>query len=83
MFAMSQFYRSSVAVISPNLMQEMGMNALDLKPISAARFSMRLRLCRYRWAFSGHGGRKTAMVGLTLVSVAGAVIFALGTSQPS
>ncbi|MCA1787757.1 MAG: thiamine biosynthesis protein ThiF, partial [Desulfobacteraceae bacterium] len=38
MFAMSQFYRASVAVISPDLMQEMGLNALDLSRISAAFF---------------------------------------------
>lgn len=80
MFAMSQFYRSSVAVISPDLMQEMGMNALDLSRISAAFFYAFALMQIPVGIFLDSVGPKTAMVGLTLVSVAGAVIFASGTS---
>jgi len=80
MFAMSQFYRSSVAVISPDLMQEMGLNALDLSRISAAFFYAFALMQIPVGIFLDTVGPKTAMVGLTLVSVAGAVIFALGTS---
>lgn len=80
MFAMSQFYRSSVAVISPELMQEMGLNALDLSRISAAFFYAFALMQIPVGIFLDTVGPKTAMVGLTLVSVVGAVIFALGTS---
>jgi sugar phosphate permease len=80
MFAMSQFYRSSVAVISPDLMQEMGLNALDLSRISAAFFYAFALMQIPVGIFLDTVGPKTAMAGLTLVSVAGAVIFALGTS---
>jgi sugar phosphate permease len=80
MFAMSQFYRSSVAVISPNLMQEMGLNALDLSRISAAFFYAFALMQIPVGIFLDTVGPKTAMAGLTLVSVSGAVIFALGNS---
>jgi sugar phosphate permease len=80
MFAMSQFYRSSVAVISPDLMQEMGLNALDLSRISAAFFYAFALMQIPVGIFLDTVGPKTAMVGLTLVSVAGAVVFALGTT---
>jgi MFS family permease len=80
MFAMSQFYRSSVAVISPDLMQEMGLNALDLSRISAAFFYAFALMQIPVGIFLDSVGAKTAMVGLTLVSVAGAVVFALGTT---
>jgi sugar phosphate permease len=80
MFAMSQFYRSSVAVISPDLMQEMGLNALDLSRISAAFFYAFALMQIPVGIFLDTVGPRTAMTALTLVSVAGAVIFALGTS---
>lgn len=80
MFAMSQFYRSSVAVISPDLMQEMGLSALDLSRISAAFFYAFALMQIPVGIFLDTVGPKIAMAGLTLVSVAGAVIFALGTS---
>jgi sugar phosphate permease len=80
MFAMSQFYRSSVAVIAPDLMQEMGLNALDLSRISAAFFYAFAVMQIPVGIFLDTVGPKTAMTALTLLSVAGAVIFALGNS---
>ncbi|MCA1786315.1 MAG: MFS transporter, partial [Desulfobacteraceae bacterium] len=80
MFAMSQFYRASVAVISPDLMQEMGLNALDLSRISAAFFYAFAIMQIPVGIFLDTVGPKTAMTVLTLLSVAGAVVFALGTS---
>jgi len=80
MFAMSQFYRASVAVISPDLMQEMGLNALDLSRISAAFFYAFAVMQIPVGIFLDTVGPRIAMTALTLLSVTGAVIFALGTS---
>lgn len=80
MFAMSQFYRASVAVISPDLMQDMGLNALDLSRISAAFFYAFAIMQIPVGIFLDTVGPRTAMTALTLLSVAGAVVFALGTS---
>ncbi len=80
MFAMSQFYRASVAVISPDLMQEMGLNALDLSRISAAFFYAFAVMQIPVGIFLDTVGPRIAMTALTLLSVIGAVIFALGTS---
>ena len=80
MFAMSQFYRASVAVISPDLMQEMGLNALDLSRISAAFFYAFAVMQIPVGIFLDTVGSRIAMTALTLLSVIGAVIFALGTT---
>ncbi|MFO7886212.1 MAG: MFS transporter [Desulfobacteraceae bacterium] len=80
MFAMSQFYRASVAVISPNLMQEMGLNALDLSRISAAFFFAFAIMQIPVGIFLDTMGPRIAMTTLTLLSVIGAIIFALGTT---
>jgi sugar phosphate permease len=80
MFAMSQFYRASVAVISPDLMQEMGLNALDLSRISAAFFYAFAVMQIPVGIFLDTVGPRIAMTALTLVSVIGAIIFALGES---
>ncbi len=80
MFAMSQFYRASVAVISPDLMQEMGLNALDLSRISAAFFYAFAIMQIPVGIFLDTVGPRIAMTALTLLSVIGAIIFALGTS---
>ncbi len=80
MFAMSQFYRASVAVISPDLMQEMGLNALDLSRISAAFFYAFAIMQIPVGIFLDTVGPRIAMTALTLLSVIGAVIFALGTT---
>ncbi|MFH1155210.1 MAG: MFS transporter [Pseudomonadota bacterium] len=80
LFIMSQFYRSSVAVISPNLMQDMGMDALDLSRISAAFFYAFAVMQIPVGIFLDSVGPRIAMTALTLVSVVGAVLFALGTT---
>ncbi len=80
MFAMSQFYRASVAVISPDLMQEMGLNALDLSRISAAFFYAFAVMQIPVGIFLDTVGPRIAMTALTLVSVIGAIIFAMGTT---
>jgi sugar phosphate permease len=77
---MSQFYRASVAVISPDLMQEMGLNALDLSRISAAFFYAFAVMQIPVGIFLDTVGPRIAMTALTLLSVIGAVIFALGIS---
>jgi len=80
LFAMSQFYRSSVAVISPNLVEDMGLDALDLSRISASFFYAFAIMQIPVGIFLDTVGPRIAMTALTLVSVVGAVIFSLGTT---
>ena len=80
LFAFSQFYRSSIAVISPNLVQDLGLNAKELGLVSAAFFyafaAMQLPVGVYLDSL----GPRRLMTGLSLAAVAGAVLFAYGNS---
>ena len=80
LFSFSQFYRSSIAVISPDLVKELSLDTKDLGLISAAFF----------YAFAGMQipvgfyldsvGPRVLMTVLSLVAVVGATMFAFGES---
>ncbi len=80
LFVLSQFYRASVAVISPELMAELALDARGLSLVSAAFFYafavMQIPIGLYLDSI----GPRITMTVLTLVAVAGALLFALGHS---
>jgi len=79
-FVLSQFYRVSVAIISPNLIQDLGLDTSSLSLISAAFFYafalMQIPMALYLDSI----GPRISMAVLTLVAVAGSLIFAMGES---
>ncbi|MFH2131263.1 MAG: MFS transporter [bacterium] len=79
-FLLSQFYRASVAVITPNLVNDLGFDTSSLSLISAAFFYafalMQIPVALYLDSI----GPRISMTVLTLVAVAGSLIFALGDS---
>ena len=79
-FVLSQFYRVSVAVISPNLIQDLGLDTSSLSLISAAFFYafalMQIPVALYLDSI----GPRISMTVLTLLAVAGSLIFAMGES---
>jgi sugar phosphate permease len=83
MFLLSQFYRASVAVISPALIQELAIDTRQLSLISAAFFYafaiMQIPISMY---LDGIGPR-ISMSALSMVAVIGAIVFALGSSVPT
>jgi len=80
LFLMSMFYRASVAVITPDLIRDIGLDARGLSLISAAFFYafafMQIPISMY---LDGIGPRLSMTV-LSLLAVAGALIFAWGNS---
>ena len=80
LFVLSQFYRASVAVISPDLMAELALDARGLSLVSAAFFyafaAMQIPIGLYLDSI----GPRITMTVLTLVAVAGALLFAMGDS---
>jgi sugar phosphate permease len=80
LFVLSQFYRASVAVISPDLIRDLAVDTRGLSLISASFFYafalMQIPISMY---LDGIGPR-ISMTLLSLVAVAGAVIFAGGHS---
>lgn len=80
LFVLSMFYRASVAVITPDLIRDLGLDARGLSLISAAFFYafalMQIPISMY---LDGIGPR-LSMTALSLVAVAGALIFAWGDS---
>ncbi len=80
LFLLSQFYRASVAVITPDLIRDLGMDTRGLSLISAAFFYafalMQIPISMY---LDGIGPR-VSMAALSLIAVMGAVMFALGHS---
>jgi len=80
LFVLSQFYRASVAVISPDLIRDLGLDTKGLSLVSAAFFYafavMQIPIAIY---LDRIGPRITMSV-LTLVAVAGALLFAIGES---
>ena len=83
LFVLSQFYRASVAVISPDLIQELALDTRQLSLISAAFFYafaiMQIPITMY---LDGIGPR-VSMTVLSLISVIGAIVFAVGHSVPA
>ena len=83
LFVLSQFYRASVAVISPELIDELALDTTQISLISAAFFYafalMQIPISMY---LDGIGPR-ISMTLLSLVAVAGSVLFGLGHSVPA
>ncbi|KJS28910.1 MAG: thiamine biosynthesis protein ThiF [Desulfatitalea sp. BRH_c12] len=80
LFVLSQFYRASVAVIAPELIEELALDTRRLSLISASFFYafalMQIPISMY---LDGIGPRRSMTV-LSLVAVVGAIIFAAGHS---
>jgi sugar phosphate permease len=83
LFVLSMFYRASVAVITPDLIRDLGLDARGLSLISAAFFYafafMQIPISMY---LDGIGPR-ISMTVLSIVAVAGALIFAWGECMPT
>lgn len=75
-YTLSQFYRSFLAVIAPELSTELHLNAADLGYISASWFAaFALAQFPVGVALDRHGPRGTLAI-LALVGTAGAIVFA-------
>lgn len=80
LFILSQFYRSSVAVISPNLIQDLNLDAWELSIVSASFFYAFALMQIPVGIFLDSIGPRITMTILTLVAVAGALLFSMGDS---
>ncbi len=80
LFTFSQFYRSSIAVISPNLVEELDLDTEDLGLISAAFFYAFAAMQIPVGLYLDRLGPRVLMTVLSLVAVAGATLFAYGES---
>ena len=80
LFTFSQFYRSSIAVISPNLVEEFDLDTEDLGLISAAFFYAFAAMQIPVGLYLDRLGPRVLMTALSLVAVAGASLFAYGES---
>ena len=80
LFAFSQFYRSSIAVISPNLVEELDLDTEDLGLISAAFFYAFATMQIPVGLYLDRVGPRVLMTALSLAAVAGAALFAYGES---
>lgn len=79
-YALSQFYRSFLAVIAPELGQELGLDATGLSTISMAWFlAFALSQFAVGAALDGIGPRRT-MPAFMAIAVAGAIVFASATT---
>ncbi|WP_319521950.1 MFS transporter [uncultured Desulfosarcina sp.] len=81
LFVFSQFYRSSIAVITPNLVNELHFDPEELGLISAAFFysfaAMQIPVALYL----DRVGPRLLMTALSLLAAAGAIVFAYGNSS--
>jgi len=80
LYIFSQFYRSSIAVISPNLVEELSLNTEELGLISAAFFYAFATMQIPVGIYLDNVGPRFFMTTLSLVAVAGAIAFAYGES---
>lgn len=82
-YTLSQFYRSFLAVIAPEISAELGLSASDLGNISASWFvAFALAQFVVGMALDRHGPRRTVPA-LMLASVTGALLFANAQSSSS
>jgi predicted MFS family arabinose efflux permease len=80
LFFLSQFYRTSNAVIAPDLVRDLALDTKGLGALSAAFFYI-FALCQIPiTVFLDRVGPRRLMTGLSLVGVAGAVVFSLADS---
>ncbi|MFY9942847.1 MAG: MFS transporter [Desulfobacterales bacterium] len=80
LFLFSQFYRASIAVISPQLMADVGLDAGGLSLMSAAFFYAFALTQIPIGIFLDRIGPRLTMTALSGVAVSGALIFAWGDS---
>ena len=83
LFILSQFYRSSVAVISPSLVRDLNLGAWELSTVSASFFYAFALMQIPVGIFLDSIGPRLTMTLLTLISVGGAFIFSMGESYDS
>lgn len=75
-YVLSQFYRSFLAIVAPNLTAELGLGPAALGALSGAWFgAFALAQFPIGWALDGFGPRRTIAGGM-LAAVAGAFLFA-------
>jgi MFS family permease len=75
-YVLSQFYRSFLAIVAPNLTQELGLGPAALGALSGVWFgAFALAQFPIGWALDGFGPRRT-LAGAMLGAVAGAFLFA-------
>jgi sugar phosphate permease len=80
LFLLSQFYRASMAVIYPAMTAELALDARSLGQISAAFFYAFALMQLPIGLYLDRRGPRLTMTVLTLVAVAGALLFARGQS---
>lgn len=80
LFILSQFYRSSVAVIAPDLIDELGLDSWELSTVSASFFYAFALMQIPVGVFLDSVGSRITMTLLTLVAAAGALVFSMGDS---
>ena len=80
LFIFSQFYRSSIAVISPNLVEELNLDTEELGLISAAFFYAFATMQIPVGIYLDSMGPRFLMTTLSLVAAAGAIVFACSES---
>lgn len=80
LFIFSQFYRSSIAVISPSLVEALHLDTEDLGLISAAFFYAFAVMQIPVGVYLDSVGPRVLMAALSLIAVIGAVVFAIGES---
>ena len=81
LFVLSQFYRATIDVITPQLIADLSLNTREVSLMSAAFFYafaiMQIPIAVYL----DHIGAKRTMVALNLIAIAGAVTFAAASSS--
>lgn len=81
LFVLSQFYRSSIAVITPNLVNELHFDPEELGLISAAFFYSFAAMQIPVGLYLDRVGPRLFMTALSLLAAAGALVFAYGNSS--
>ena len=75
-YMLSQFYRSFLAIVAPNLTQELGLGPAELGALSGVWFgTFAFAQFPIGWALDSFGPRRT-LAGAMLAAVAGAFLFA-------
>lgn len=83
LFILSQFYRSSVAVIAPDLIRDLALDSWELSTVSASFFYAFALMQIPVGIFLDSVGPRITMALLTLVAVIGALVFSQGESYSS
>ncbi len=83
LFILSQFYRSSVAVIAPDLIRDLALDSWELSTVSASFFYAFALMQIPVGIFLDSIGPRITMTLLTLASAGGALVFSQGDSYYS